>query len=183
MTVRRGRCPLARALHGADAMASRAKPRTTQVALERPQDGLDRLAWWLDSSIVVPGTRFRIGFDALIGLVPGIGDLIGTALSAYIVAAAARRGLPGSVLLRMALNVGVEAVVGAVPIVGDLFDAAWKANQRNVALLRQYAAVPQRAHAQSRLVVSLWVLVLLAVAAGLVLLAYAVLRWLWLQLQ
>jgi hypothetical protein len=164
-------------------MASRAKPRTTQVALEQPHDGLDRLAWWLDSSIVVPGTRFRIGFDALIGLVPGIGDLIGTALSAYIVAAAARRGLPGSVLVRMALNVGVEAVVGAVPIVGDLFDAAWKANQRNVALLRHYAAVPRRAHTQSRLVVGLWLLVLFAVAAGLVLLAYAVLRWLWLQLQ
>lgn len=145
-------------------------------------DGLERLAWWLDSSIVVPGTRFRIGIDALIGLVPGIGDLIGTALSAYIVAAAARRGLPGSVLLRMAFNVGIEAIVGAVPILGDLFDAAWKANQRNVALLRQYAAVPHRAEAQSRLVVGLWLLALLAMAAVFVLLVYAVLRWLWLQL-
>jgi hypothetical protein len=158
--------------------------RTDHPAVEHPpSDGLDRLAWWLDSSIAVPGTRFRIGLDALIGLVPGIGDLVGTALSAYIVAAAARRGLPGSVLLRMALNVGVEAIVGIVPIAGDLFDAAWKANQRNVALLRQYAAAPRRAHAQSRLVVGLWLLVLFAVLAGVVLLAYAVLRWLWLAVQ
>jgi hypothetical protein len=119
----------------------------------------------------------------LIGLVPGIGDLIGTALSAYIVAVAARRGLPGSVLIRMAVNVGVEALVGVVPIVGDLFDAAWKANQRNVALLRQYAAVPRRAHAQSRLVVGGWLLAFLVFAVALVLLAYAVIRLLWLAMQ
>jgi hypothetical protein len=141
------------------------------------------LAWWLDSAFVVPGTRFRFGLDALIGLVPGLGDLIGTALSAYIVAAAARRGLPGSVLLRMALNVGLEAIVGVIPILGDLFDAAWKANQRNVALLRQYAVVPRRAHAQSRLVVGAWLLAFLAVAAGFVMLVYALIRWLWLAVQ
>jgi len=112
------------------------RSRTVRPSLEQPPaDALELLAWWLDSAIVVPGTRFRVGLDALIGLVPGIGDLIGAALSAYIVAAAARRGLPRSVLFRMALNVGLEALVGVVPIVGDLFDAAWKANQRNVALL------------------------------------------------
>lgn len=159
------------------------RPSTNQPTVEQPSgDGLDRLAWWLDSSIVVPGTRFRIGLDALIGLVPGIGDLVGTGLSAYIVAAAARRGLPGSVLLRMAFNVGLEAIVGAVPILGDLFDAAWKANQRNVALLRQYSAVPQRARAQSRVVVGVWFVVLLAIAAVFVLLMYAVLRWAWQQI-
>ena len=119
------------------------RSRTTHSSLDQASyDGLERLAWLLDSAIVVPGTRFRVGLDALIGLIPGLGDLIGTALSAYIVAAAARRGLPRSVLLRMAFNVGLEAVVGVVPILGDLFDAAWKANQRNMALLRQYAAVP-----------------------------------------
>ena len=148
-----------------------------------PPDGLDRLAWWLDSAILVPGTRFRIGLDALIGLVPGIGDLVGTALSAYIVAAAAKRGLPTTVLLRMALNVAVEAVVGAVPIIGDLFDAVWKANQRNMGLMRQYEAVPHRAHVQSRLVVAVWVLALLLLAGGLALIAIATLRWLWQQLS
>ncbi len=156
------------------------KPPSLEQA---PADGLERLAWWLDSAFVVPGTRFRIGIDALIGLVPGIGDLVGAALSAYIVGAAARRGLPGSVLVRMAINVALEAVVGTVPLLGDLFDAAWKANQRNVALLRQYAAVPRRAHAQSRLVVVGWLLVLFAVLAGVTMLAYAVLRWIWLAVQ
>lgn len=156
----------------------------THASPEQPSvDGLERLAWWLDSAIVIPGTRFRVGLDALIGLIPGIGDLVGAALSAYIVAAAARRGLPNSVLLRMALNVGLEALIGVVPIIGDLFDAVWKANQRNVALLRQYATVPRRAQAQSRLVVGGWLLVLCAIAAGFGLLAYAVLRWLWIALQ
>jgi hypothetical protein len=160
------------------------RSRTTHSSLDQASyDGLERLAWLLDSAIVVPGTRFRVGLDALIGLIPGLGDLIGTALSAYIVAAAARRGLPRTVLLRMAFNVGLEAVIGVVPILGDLFDAAWKANQRNMALLRQYAAVPHRAHAQSRLVVGAWLLALVALAAGLALVAYAVLRWLWLQVQ
>ncbi len=158
-------------------LRSRAEPPAPPHA-----DGLERLAWWLDSAFVVPGTRFRVGLDALIGLVPGIGDLVGTALSAYIVAVAARRGLPGSVLLRMAFNVGVETIVGAVPLLGDLFDAAWKANQRNVALLRQYAAVPARAHAQSRLVVAGWFLALLAVAASFVTLTFLVIRWVWLAL-
>lgn len=143
---------------------------------------IERLAWWLDSAIVVPGTRFRIGLDALIGLVPGIGDLVGTAFSAYIVAQAARRGLPPAVLLRMLANVGVEAVVGAIPIAGDLFDAAWKANQRNVELMRQYAAVPRRTRTTSRAVVAAWAIALVALAIGLVALAFAVLRWLWLTL-
>jgi hypothetical protein len=147
-----------------------------------PRNGLERLAWWLDSAIVVPGTRFRIGLDALIGLVPGFGDLVGTALSAYIVAAAARRGLPSMVLLRMALNVGIETVVGAVPIIGDVFDAVWKANQRNMGLMRQYRAMPHRAHAQSQFVVAVWVLALLLIAGGLVLIAFVTLRWLWREL-
>ena len=171
-------------------MALPAKPLTESRSktthpfpAQPPDDGLEQLAWWLDSAIVIPGTRFRIGLDALIGLIPGVGDLIGAALSAYIVAAAARRGLPRSVLFRMAVNVGLEALVGVVPIVGDLFDAAWKANQRNVALLQQYAAVPRRAQVQSRLVVGGWLLVLFAIAAGFGMLAFALFRWLWLQMQ
>ena len=160
------------------------RSRTTRLSREDLQhNDLERLAWLLDSAFVIPGTRFRVGLDALIGLVPGIGDLIGAALSAYIVAEAARRGLPRSVLLRMALNVGLEALVGIVPIVGDLFDAAWKANQRNVALLRQYAAVPRRAHMQSRLVVAGWLLAIIAVLAGAAIAAYTLLRWLWLAMQ
>src|SRR5918999_2546085 len=96
---------------------------------------LARLAWLLDNSIPLPGTRFRIGIDAIIGLVPGLGDLLGVLLSSYIVREAARLGAPPSVLTRMAFNVAPEGLVGLVPVVGDVFDAAWKANQRNLVLL------------------------------------------------
>ena len=121
---------------------------------ERRRTGIDRLAWWLDNAIAVPGTRFRIGFDALIGLIPGIGDLAGTLLSSYIIAVAASRGLPPSALLRMAINVGIEAIVGLVPIFGDLFDAAWKANQRNIRLMQQFDQAPRAARRQSWAVVA-----------------------------
>jgi hypothetical protein len=104
------------------------------AALQR----IERLARLLDTSIGVPGTRWRFGLDPILGLVPGIGDLAGAALSGFIVYEAWRLGVPRGVLLRMIANVAIEAGVGAVPVAGDLFDAWWKANQRNVAILRQY---------------------------------------------
>lgn len=97
--------------------------------------GLRRLAWWLDAAFRIPGTQQRIGVDALIGLVPGIGDTVGALLSTYIIVAAARGGASVWTVARMLGNVAVETTLGAVPIVGDLFDAAFKANLRNVALL------------------------------------------------
>lgn len=97
---------------------------------------LGRVARLLDSAIRIPGTRFRIGIDGLLGLIPGVGDMAGLALSAYIVFAAARAGASTSTLMRMVVNMGIEAIVGMVPVLGDIFDIAWKANERNVALLR-----------------------------------------------
>lgn len=97
--------------------------------------GLRRLAWWLDAAFRIPGTQMRVGFDALLGLVPGVGDTIGALLSTYIILAAARRGASVWTVARMLANVGVETTLGAIPIVGDLFDATFKANLRNVALL------------------------------------------------
>jgi hypothetical protein len=97
---------------------------------------LDRLSRLLDNAFAIPGTRFRIGLDGILGLIPGIGDATGAALSIYLIFQAARLGLPVSTLLRMVGNVALETVVGAVPIVGDIFDIVWKANIRNMALLR-----------------------------------------------
>ncbi|HKO87089.1 MAG TPA: DUF4112 domain-containing protein [Burkholderiales bacterium] len=111
---------------------------------EAEAEALQKLAWLLDSSIPIPGTRMRVGIDALIGLIPGLGDLIGVFLSGYIVREAWRLGAPKSVLMRMAFNVAVEGVVGAIPFFGDLFDAAWKANQRNVRLLQTHYADPRK---------------------------------------
>ena len=116
---------------------------------------LRRLAWLLDSSLPLPGTRWRIGLDALIGLVPFIGDFVGVAFSGVILAEAARLGVGKRVLARMALNVALEGLVGLVPLAGDVFDAAWKANQRNVRLLAVPLALPL-----------LLVMLLLYVAAG-----------------
>jgi hypothetical protein len=128
------------------------------------------LAWLLDSSIPIPGTRLTVGLDFIIGLVPFFGDLIGVLASSIILAEANRMGVPRSVLSRMALNVAVEGVVGMVPFAGDLFDAGWKANQRNVRLLEQWLSQPRRAQRSSRALVALIVVGL----AGLVALAGAV---------
>jgi hypothetical protein len=99
---------------------------------------LERLAWLLDSSIPIPGTRLSVGIDALVGLIPGIGDLLGVLASSYILVEAARMGVGKAILLRMACNIAIEGVLGIVPLAGDIFDAAWKANQRNVRLLNDW---------------------------------------------
>jgi hypothetical protein len=142
------------------------------------RERLRRLAWLLDSSIPVPGTRFTVGIDALIGLFPVIGDLIGAALSSFILAEAARLGAARSVLLRMAFNIGVEGLVGMVPFAGDVFDAVFKANQRNVRLLEHWLDRPHKAERSSRL----FALALIGgIAIGLVLLTAAgvlLARWL-----
>jgi hypothetical protein len=133
-----------------------------------PVQRLRVLSHLLDDSLRVPGTGFRFGVDALIGLVPGVGDLTGAALSAYVLAQAGRLGAPKATLLRMAGNVALEAVVGAVPFVGDLFDAGWKANLRNLRLLEAHLANPAGAERASRgwLVSVLVVVVLLLLASA-----------------
>ncbi len=110
---------------------------------------LRRLAWLLDSAIRLPG-GFRIGLDGLIGLVPGVGDLLGAVLSSYIVIEAARMKVGGSVLMRMVGNIALELGVGLVPVAGDLFDFAFKANTRNVRLIEAYLDQPQATRRRSR---------------------------------
>jgi hypothetical protein len=162
---------------GAAPIKAPTKQRTKATAPPQ-RTGVERLAWWLDSAFTVPGTRFRFGFDALIGLIPGLGDLVGTLLSSYIVAVAAARGFPPSVLARMAINVGIEAVVGLVPVLGDLFDVAWKANQRNIQLMSRYQSTPRDARRQSRAVVIAWTVGAVVFTVLLGIGAVAVVRWL-----
>ena len=100
-----------------------------------------KLSRLMDTAIRIPGTGFRIGLDPIIGLVPGAGDIVSTAFSAYIIFLATRFGLPREVMYRMIFNIGLEAVVGAVPLVGDLFAAYYKSNVRNLALLEQHLQV------------------------------------------
>src|SRR5256885_9000708 len=110
-----------------------------------PNESLRRarvVATVLDDAIRIPGTNIRFGLDPLVGLVPGLGDLLGGAASAYIILEAARAGAPASVLLRMAVNVGVDTMVGGLPVIGDVFDFAWKSNARNVRLLARHVDTP-----------------------------------------
>jgi hypothetical protein len=105
---------------------------------------LDALATLLDTAFILPGINVRFGLDALIGLVPGIGDAITTAMSLYIVHEARQLGAPRHVLLRMLANVALDGFVGAVPLVGDAFDVMWRANRRNMRLLQQWLAREDR---------------------------------------
>lgn len=145
---------------------------------EQVRQRLQRLAWLLDSSLPVPGLNFRIGVDALLGLIPGFGDAAGMVVSSYIVHQAWRLGVPRSVLIRMWLNIVIEGVVGAVPLLGDLFDAAWKANMRNVALLEAHVHQPRRTATASRALLAVLALTVLAIVCGALVIGWLVVRWL-----
>lgn len=99
---------------------------------------LEKFSRFTDNSIALPFTRFRIGVEPLIGLVPGIGDLVGLAMSGYVLLEARRAGASGRVRRRMLRNIGLDFVLGLVPVVGDAFDAVFKANMRNTRLLRDF---------------------------------------------
>ncbi len=100
----------------------------------------DQVAWWLDDCLRIPGTRFRFGLDAIVGVFPVAGDALGFAVSALTMARAARDGVPRSLLLKMGRNVVIDLVGSIVPVFGDVFDAAFKAHRRNVNLLRAHYA-------------------------------------------
>ncbi|MBK1705216.1 hypothetical protein CKO40_11850 [Halochromatium glycolicum] len=131
---------------------------------------LRRLSHSLDSAIALPG-GYRVGWDGAIGLIPGIGDLVGAALSSYIVLEARRLGVPLVVLLHMSINVLIETAVGVIPVVGDLFDFIWKANRRNVQLLESHLDDPGRARGRSSLVVAVMIALMGLVIAALIALA------------
>ena len=115
------------------------------------------LAHFLDSAFEVPGTKFRIGADAIMGLVPILGDALGAVFGTYILYTSARMGVPKVVLARMIANIGADAVLGALPIVGDIADAAWRANAKNARLLEAAMAHPLETRRSSK-----WLLIGLA---------------------
>lgn len=102
--------------------------------------GLDFIADWMDNKFRIPGTDIRFGLDSLIGFVPGVGDVAGLAVSSYLASVMARRGAGPVLMLKMLGNIALDATVGAIPILGDLFDLGFKANRRNVDLLKKYYA-------------------------------------------
>ncbi|HXC68899.1 MAG TPA: DUF4112 domain-containing protein [Pyrinomonadaceae bacterium] len=111
-------------------------PRSTNL-----DKSLERLGWIMDDLFRVPVLGWRFGLDALIGLIPGLGDTTTSLVSFYILAAAVRYRVPKITLLRMGLNIGIDYLVGSLPVVGDVVDAWWKSNQMNLDLLRRRATV------------------------------------------
>jgi hypothetical protein len=105
---------------------------------------LQRIEILLDEAFRVPGTSIRFGLDGIIGLVPGVGDVIAGVLSLIIPLAAWIRGVPYVTLVRMAANIGIGVLVGSVPLFGDIFDIVWKANRRNYLLMRRHLGEPRR---------------------------------------
>lgn len=103
------------------------------------EEGLENLSRYLDGLFRVPGTGWRFGLDAIIGLIPNVGDTITSFASFYILLAGVRYGVPKITLLRMALNIGIDYLVGTIPFIGDAFDFFWKSNKRNMDLIRERA--------------------------------------------
>jgi hypothetical protein len=103
----------------------------------RPTDDpyLEWLAWLMDESIAIGPWRF--GLDGVVGLIPGVGDMAGAAVSAIIILGAAQQGIARSAVIRMVMNVATDAFVGSLPLVGDIFDLAYKANIRNIQIYRE----------------------------------------------
>ena len=99
-----------------------------------------RLRMILDEAVALPGTRVRFGLDAVLGLIPGVGDLGSAAIGAYLIRAASRLGVPAIVQARMLLNLVIDAIIGLVPIVGDYLDVLYKANAKNAALIEHAVA-------------------------------------------
>ncbi|HEY0078248.1 MAG TPA: DUF4112 domain-containing protein [Pyrinomonadaceae bacterium] len=163
--------------------------RTTSGAVERRRHSqaeieasLDQLSRWMDGVFRIPGVGWRFGLDAIIGLVPGLGDTATTLVGFYILAAGVRYRVPKVTLLRMALNIAVDYLFGAVPFIGDLFDAAWKSNQKNVELIRRRATVSpedaQKGRLSDWLFLGLIMLVLLLLLVGSLTVAWYILSFL-----
>jgi hypothetical protein len=137
---------------------------------------LDHLAAVLDDIFHIPGTKLRFGLDPIIGLVPGLGDVISAILSFLFVFAAWRRGLPRITIFRMVANIAIDTLIGAIPILGDMFDAAWKSNRMNYNLLVRYRGGVERRHVARDW---LFLLLLLLCAAALVIFPILFVIWLY----
>jgi len=159
-----------KAIERAQAVSSLGGGKIERARAIEVEEGLDQLSRWMDGLFRIPGLGWRFGLDAIIGLVPGAGDILTSLASFYILAAGVRYRVPKITLLRMGFNIGIDYVLGSVPLVGDLIDAAWKSNQKNMELLRQRATVSKEEARKGRisdwLFVGLIILVLIALLIG-----------------
>ncbi len=145
-------------------------PRFRTVREERKQieieEGLERLSKYLDNWIKIPVVGWRFGLDALIGLVPNVGDTVTSLASFYILVSGVRYGVPKITLLRMAFNIGLDYLVGVIPFLGDTFDFFWKANKQNMDLIRTRGTGKGKGMTSDYLFVGVIILLLIAILIG-----------------
>ncbi len=139
---------------------------------------LKSVANLMDAKFKIPGTDIRFGLDALVGLIPGAGDLAGFGISSYMIWVMAHNGASGFVLARMILNVLIDTLFGSIPILGDLFDVAFKSNLRNVRLMEQHYKEGRHNGSAWKVIIPV-LLLLFVVIAGMVVLIYWLFSWLW----
>ncbi len=145
------------------------------------EEGLDNLSHYLDGLFRVPGTGWRFGLDAVIGLIPNVGDTITSFASFYILIAGVRYGVPKITLLRMAFNIGLDYVVGMIPFIGDAFDFVWKANKQNMNLIRTRAAGHGKGKTSDYVFVFGLILLLVGILVGSIIASGLILYWLFLS--
>ena len=141
------------------------------------EKGLDELAFYLDDLFRIPGIGWRFGLDALIGLIPNVGDTITSFASFYILFAGVRYGVPKITLLRMAFNIGLDYVIGSIPFIGDAFDFVWKSNKQNMNLIRTRASGHGKGSTSDYLFVFGLIGLLIAILVGSIVASGLILWW------
>ena len=149
-------------------------PPVLPPALQR----LKTVATLMDAKFKIPGTDIRFGLDALIGLIPGAGDLAGFGVSGYMIWVMANNGASGFVLARMILNVLIDTFFGSIPILGDLFDVAFKSNLKNMRLMEEHYKDGRHNGSAWKVIIPV-LLLLLLVIVGVIALTYMLISWLW----
>ncbi|MGB7893936.1 MAG: DUF4112 domain-containing protein [Microcoleus sp.] len=138
---------------------------------------LRRISHLLDNAIPIPGTKYRIGLDPILGLIPGGGDLISSIFAGYVVFKSAQMGVPQETLVKMAANIVFDTVAGTVPVAGDLLDVAWKANVKNIELLDDHLGSPEQGKKADWLFVAALLLGLILIVGGVIFLSVMLFAW------
>ncbi|HEX8617082.1 MAG TPA: DUF4112 domain-containing protein [Thermoanaerobaculia bacterium] len=141
---------------------------------------LRRFAHVMDEAFAIPGTNIRVGLDAVLGLIPGIGDVTGALLSTWIIAGALRHRVPMRVILRMVFNVAIDLIFGAIPVAGDVFDFLYEENMKNMRLLEKHRdrTRPPRRTSEIALILGAIVAFLVVLALAMVVLTVVAIIWL-----